>query len=160
MSCMVFYVSSSSIENVWNASECRFQGALLIIVICDSSPCGLEPWSPTTNFGSLFNQKTKRNLPRCPDPSLDRKQAGCLSELPAKCCKTFESWAFLLPWLSFSQSIGVHLGLLITALEHTNLLFLSYHYLELSQHRGTKGPLDESERGEWKSWLKTHCSKN
>ena len=24
----------------------------------------------------------------------------------------------------------------------------------------TKKPLDESERGEWKSWLKTHCSEN
>ena len=26
--------------------------------------------------------------------------------------------------------------------------------------RGTKEPLDESERGEWKSWLKTQHSKN
>ena len=26
--------------------------------------------------------------------------------------------------------------------------------------RGTKNPLDESERGEWKSWLKTQHSKN
>ena len=26
--------------------------------------------------------------------------------------------------------------------------------------RGTKGPLDEGERGEWKSWLKTQHSKN
>ena len=26
--------------------------------------------------------------------------------------------------------------------------------------RGTKAPLDESERGEWKSWLKTQHSKN
>ena len=107
-----------------------------------------------------FHQKTKRNLPRCPDPSPDRRQACCLSELPAKCCKNFESWAFLLPWLSFSQSIGVHLGLLITALEQTNLLFLSCHSLELSKQRGTKEPLNESERGEWKSWLKTHRSKN
>lgn len=43
MNCVVFCVSSTSIENVWNASECRFQGALLIIVICDNSPWGLEP---------------------------------------------------------------------------------------------------------------------
>ena len=26
--------------------------------------------------------------------------------------------------------------------------------------RGTKEPLDESERGEWKAWLKTQHSKN
>ena len=26
--------------------------------------------------------------------------------------------------------------------------------------RGTKEPLDESERGEWKSWLKTQHSEN
>ena len=26
--------------------------------------------------------------------------------------------------------------------------------------RGTKEPLDESERGEWKSWLETQHSKN
>ena len=26
--------------------------------------------------------------------------------------------------------------------------------------RGTKEPLDEGERGEWKTWLKTQCSKN
>ena len=26
--------------------------------------------------------------------------------------------------------------------------------------RGTKEPLDESERGEWKSWLKSQHSKN
>ena len=26
--------------------------------------------------------------------------------------------------------------------------------------RGTKGPLDESERGEWKSWLKAQYSEN
>ena len=28
------------------------------------------------------------------------------------------------------------------------------------KQRGTKEPLDESERGEWKSWLKTQHSKN
>ena len=28
------------------------------------------------------------------------------------------------------------------------------------KQRGTKEPLDESERGEWKSWPKTHHSKN
>ena len=30
----------------------------------------------------------------------------------------------------------------------------------LWQKVGTKEPLDESERGEWKSWLKTQHSKN
>ena len=28
------------------------------------------------------------------------------------------------------------------------------------KQRGTKEPLDENERGRWKSWLKTHHSKN
>ena len=28
------------------------------------------------------------------------------------------------------------------------------------KQRGTKEPLDEDERGEWKSWLKTQHSKN
>ena len=28
------------------------------------------------------------------------------------------------------------------------------------KQRGTKEPLDKGERGEWKSWLKTQCSKN
>ena len=28
------------------------------------------------------------------------------------------------------------------------------------KQRGTKEPLDESERGEWKSWLKTQHSEN
>ena len=30
----------------------------------------------------------------------------------------------------------------------------------LMVERGTEEPLDESERGEWKSWLKTQHSKN
>ena len=29
-----------------------------------------------------------------------------------------------------------------------------------AERRGTKKPLDEGERGEWKNWLKTHHSKN
>ena len=58
MRCVIFCMSSTSTENVWNASECRSQGALLIIVICDNSPCGLEPWSPT-NFGSLFTRRQR-----------------------------------------------------------------------------------------------------
>ena len=33
------------------------------------------------------------------------------------------------------------------------------HYPYGRKQRGTEEPLDESERGEWKSWLKTQCSK-
>ena len=44
-------------------------------------------------------------------------------------------------------------------------VFLSIRVFNLSQHqedkqRRTKEPLDESERGEWKSWLKTQHSVN
>ena len=34
-----------------------------------------------------------------------------------------------------------------------------YHFSEIKQ-RGTKEPLDESERGQWKSWLKAQHSEN
>ena len=40
----------------------------------------------------------------------------------------------------------------------TSLLYL-LHSILLKQ-RGTKEPLDEGERGEWKSWLKTQHSEN
>ena len=30
----------------------------------------------------------------------------------------------------------------------------------VAERRGTKKPLDESERGEWKSWLKAQLSEN
>ena len=30
----------------------------------------------------------------------------------------------------------------------------------MAESRGTKEPLDEGERGEWKIWLKTQHSKN
>ena len=36
---------------------------------------------------------------------------------------------------------------------------LLQHHPNGRKQRGTKGPLDESERGEWKSWLKTQHSK-
>ena len=32
-----------------------------------------------------------------------------------------------------------------------------WHHPYVRKWRRTKEPLDESERGEWKSWLKTHC---
>ena len=35
-----------------------------------------------------------------------------------------------------------------------------WHHLYGRKWRGTKKPLDEGERGEWKSWLKTQHSKN
>ena len=36
----------------------------------------------------------------------------------------------------------------------------SWHYPYDRKQRGTKEPLDEGERGEWKSWLKTQHSNN
>ena len=42
-----------------------------------------------------------------------------------------------------------------------NINNLRYAYdTMLTAERRTKEPLDESERGEWKSWLKTQHSKN
>ena len=35
-----------------------------------------------------------------------------------------------------------------------------WHHPYGRKQRGTKEPLDESETGEWKSWLKIQCSKN
>ena len=40
-------------------------------------------------------------------------------------------------------------------------LSVSYHvYYNLIKQRGTKKPLDEGEKAEWKSWFKTQHSKN
>ena len=41
-------------------------------------------------------------------------------------------------------------------------VFIRYRciYLYGRKWRGTKKPLDEGERGEWKSWLKTQHSEN
>ena len=41
-----------------------------------------------------------------------------------------------------------------------NLRYADDTTLRGKKWRGTKKPLDESERGEWKSWLKTQHSKN
>ena len=41
----------------------------------------------------------------------------------------------------------------------TSDIQMTYHYNDRKQ-RGTEEPLDEGERGEWKSWLKTQHSKN
>ena len=35
-----------------------------------------------------------------------------------------------------------------------------WHHPDCRKQRGTKKPLDESERGEWKSWLKAQHSEN
>ena len=35
-----------------------------------------------------------------------------------------------------------------------------WHHLYGRKWRGTKKPLDESERGEWKNWLKAQHSEN
>ena len=35
-----------------------------------------------------------------------------------------------------------------------------WHHSYGREERGTKEPFDESERGEWKSWLKAQHSKN
>ena len=40
------------------------------------------------------------------------------------------------------------------------LSFPIWHHTNGRKWRGTKEPLDEGERGEWKSWLKTQCPKN
>ena len=45
---------------------------------------------------------------------------------------------------------------------HTNreIFEVVYHHSYGRKWRGTKKPLDESERGEWKSWLKAQHSEN
>ena len=46
------------------------------------------------------------------------------------------------------------------ARRNTNKLRYADHTTLTAERKGTKEPLDESERGEWKSWLKTQHSKN
>ena len=43
---------------------------------------------------------------------------------------------------------------------YTLLQICRWHHPYGRKWRGTKKPLDESERGEWKSWLKTQHSEN
>ena len=47
-----------------------------------------------------------------------------------------------------------------TARRNINNLRITDHHLYGRKWRRTKEPLDESERGEWKSWLKTQHSEN
>ena len=42
----------------------------------------------------------------------------------------------------------------------TQLNDFHFHHSNGRKQKGTKEPLDKSERGEWKSWLKTQQSKN
>ena len=43
---------------------------------------------------------------------------------------------------------------------NTNNLICRWYHSNGRKQRGTKEPLDEGERGKWKSWLKTQHSKN
>ena len=44
--------------------------------------------------------------------------------------------------------------------EKCQLKICRWYHSKVRKWRGTNGPLDESEKGEWKSWLKTQHSKN
>ena len=46
-----------------------------------------------------------------------------------------------------------------TARRNMNNKICRWYHSNGRKWRGTKGPLDESEKGEWKSWLKTQHSK-
>ena len=51
-------------------------------------------------------------------------------------------------------------GIKIVGRNINNLRYADDTTLMEKKWRGTKEPLDESERGEWKRWLKTQHSKN
>ena len=51
-------------------------------------------------------------------------------------------------------------GIKITGRNINNLRYAGYWFPYGRKRRRTKEPLDESERGEWKSWLKTQHSEN
>ena len=50
-------------------------------------------------------------------------------------------------------------GIKIVGRKISNLRY-AYDTILMAERRGIKEPLDEDERGEWKSWLKTQCSKD
>ena len=54
----------------------------------------------------------------------------------------------------------VQAGIKITRRYINNLRYAKDHYTYGRKWRVTQEPLDESERGEWKNWLKTQHSKN
>ena len=51
-------------------------------------------------------------------------------------------------------------GIKIAGRNISNLRYIDDITLMAKKWRRTKEPLDESERGEWKSWLKSQHSKN
>ena len=60
------------------------------------------------------------------------------------------------------QNAGLHeaqAGIKIAG-RNINLRYADWHHLYGRKRRGTKEPLDKSERGEWKSWFKTQHSEN
>ena len=59
------------------------------------------------------------------------------------------------------KSILAHENIKSLSLTITSpMLSAQWHHPYGKKQRGTKEPLDESERGEWKSWLKTQHSKH
>ena len=55
--------------------------------------------------------------------------------------------------------VEAHTEIKITGRNINNLRYADGTTLMARKQRGSKEPLDESERGEWKSWLKTQHSK-
>ena len=51
-------------------------------------------------------------------------------------------------------------GIKIAGKNINNLRYADDHHTYGKKWRRTKEPLDESERGEWNSWLKTQYSEN
>ena len=51
-------------------------------------------------------------------------------------------------------------GIKIARININNLSLYRWHHWNGRKWRGTKEPLDENERGEWKSWLKIRHSNN
>ena len=51
-------------------------------------------------------------------------------------------------------------GIKIAGRNINNLRYVGEHHTYGKKQRRTKEPLDESERGEWKSWLKAQHSEN
>ena len=76
---------------------------------------------------------------------------------------------FSLPWASTSAGLNYLLGretqafiLKVFSLVHVRLRlsqFCKWHHSYGRKQRGTKEPLDEGERGQWKSWLKIQHAK-
>ena len=72
----------------------------------------------------------------------------------------FTNWAIGEDILSEVTEISVTSDIQMTPSVWQKVKRNSRHHLYGRKWRGTQEPLDESERGEWKSWLKTQHSKN